>query len=70
MTGNNIGEDHYVQTFMGTTYDFGRPRTIRELKNLLEEIVSDLPADQTLKISEIDLRDGKLGYTLVDGVVQ
>lgn len=63
-------EDHYIQVFMGTTYDIGRPETIGQLKSLLEQIASDLPADQTLKIAEVHLHDGKLDYILVDGIYQ
>ena len=63
-------EDHYVQVYMGASYDIGKPETVGQLKSVLEQIVADLPSDETLKISEIDLRDGKLDYTLVDGITQ
>ncbi len=63
-------EDHYVQTFMGTTYDLGRPQTIGQLKSVLERIAADLPLDTDLKISEINLRGDQIAYSLVDGIVQ
>ena len=63
-------EDHYIQIFMGTTYEIGRPETIDQLKSALEWIASDLPKDQDLKIAEVNLHKGKLGYTLVDGIIQ
>jgi hypothetical protein len=63
-------KDHYIDTFMGTTYNIGNPQTVGELRSILEKIVSDLPTDKSLKISEVDLRDGNLDYTLVDGITQ
>lgn len=63
-------QDHYVETFMGTTYEVGNPRTIGELKSVLEGILSDLPNDSALEILQVDLRDGKIDYTLKEGIVQ
>lgn len=65
-------EDHYVQTFMGTDYNIGNPKTVKALKAKLEEIITDLPEDKEgkLEIAEIDLRDGKLSYLLNKGIVQ
>jgi len=63
-------EDHYIQTFMGTTYEIGRPETVGGLKKILEAILADLPKDDSLAISEVTLRDDKLYYILVEGIPQ
>lgn len=61
-------EDYHIRVFMGSSYEIGRPKTISQLKSALEEIASDLPADQELKVAEVHLHNGKLSYTLVDGI--
>ena len=63
-------EDHYVQTFMGSTYDIGTPETIGKLKKVLEEIIKDLPLDNSLGISEIHLSERGIDYTLKKGIIQ
>ena len=63
-------EDHYVTTFMGTTYEIGKPENIGQLKGILEQIISDLPEDQNLEIIEVHVADGKIGYTLREGITQ
>jgi len=60
-------EDHHIKKFIGTTYDVGQPRTIGQLRDVLRELVDDLPHDDDLVISEIN---GSIDYTLEDGIVQ
>ncbi len=59
-------EDHYLEVFIGTTYDIGVPKTVGELRTKLEEIAADLPKDDSLKIADVDLGDRTLNYTLTD----
>lgn len=61
-------EETYIEVFMGAIYELGDPQTVGELKSLLEEIVSDLPPDEDLKIREVYLHENKLSYVLVDGI--
>ena len=65
-------EKEYVHAslFIGAAYNIGKPKTIGELKSILEQIASDLPEDKNLEVSEVYLHDGKLEYTLVDGIFQ
>ena len=66
-----IKKEHcYIKTFMGTTYDIGKPETIGEFKSALEQIIKDLPEDDKLEISEVFLKDNKIDYVLVDGIIQ
>jgi len=62
--------DHYIETFMGTTYEIGRPETIGQLRRRLKDIASDLPEDPNLKVAEVHVHEGKITYTLVDGIAQ
>ena len=55
---------------MGTTYEFEKIETVDQLKVTLEKIAADLPADGSLKVSEVHLHNGELGYTLSDGIPQ
>ncbi len=62
-------KEHYVPTFMGKDYPITRPTTIGELKEVLEMIREDLPTDNSLRL-KVYLDEGKLCYTLRDGIVQ
>ncbi len=61
--------DSYVQIFMGTTYKIGNPRTVRDLRSVLEEIVKDLP-DDDLELEFVNLHEGELDYCLKEGIPQ
>lgn len=65
-------EPHYVDTYMGETYTFpvGDITTVGDLAEHLQELIDDLPNDKTLEVSEVDLRNNKLKYTLSKGIVQ
>ena len=65
-----IKKDYYVKVFMGTDYEIGNPETIGHLKKVSEEIISDLPDDNSLEIAETSLYHDKLIYTLKEGIVQ
>ena len=64
-----MGEDFYIEVFMGTTYEIGQPKTVNQLKSVLEEIIKDLPEGDH-KIGEVHVHNGKLTYTLVEGITQ
>jgi len=69
MTGPLDKRDHYIQVFMGTTYQLPRFDTVGELKSWLERIAEDLP-DPELEISEVTLHNNELEYVLKGGIVQ
>ena len=59
-----------MRTFVGSTYDLGRPETIGALRSVLEQIILNLPSDPGLRIAEVNLHEGKLRYVLVDGIIE
>ncbi len=63
-------KDHYIEVFMGTTYIIGKPNTIGQLKNVLEQIIKDLPKDEELEVSEVILKKDRIEYFLVNGINQ
>jgi hypothetical protein len=63
-------EDLYIEIYMGTHYVIPKVENIGELKSFLEQIVADLPNDDSLKIGDFGYQDGKLYYILVDGISQ
>ncbi len=66
---------HYMTTFNGATYDIGQPRNVGELKSALQEILEDLPEDESLAIDEVVLEVDvianryTISYTLTDPLV-
>ncbi|PIN74303.1 hypothetical protein COV20_01650 [Candidatus Woesearchaeota archaeon CG10_big_fil_rev_8_21_14_0_10_45_16] len=63
-------KDYITEIFSGTDYIIGNPQTIGELRRTLEEIAADLPEDGSLEIAEVYCSDGKICYTLKEGIIK
>jgi len=64
-------EDFYSRDFIGTNYPVSTHeiQNISQLKSFLEEIIEDLPKDGTLEVCEFSVHDGKICYSLREGMI-
>ena len=63
--------ENNIEIYMGTDYDIGRPETIGQFKGALEQILDDIKElDDSLKVSEVYMRETTLYFTLEEGIVQ
>ncbi|PIP64909.1 hypothetical protein COU77_02575 [Candidatus Peregrinibacteria bacterium CG10_big_fil_rev_8_21_14_0_10_49_16] len=62
--------DHCIETFMGSEYTFHDLPTVGHLRRALQEILDDLPEDDSLEISTIELHRGQFFYLMKEGIVQ
>lgn len=63
---DSFKKDHYVRYFIGSTYQIGNPKTIGELRERLAEIIEDLPEEDHLKITNLEVSKEGITYILAD----
>ncbi|MCA9487563.1 MAG: hypothetical protein KC516_01225 [Nanoarchaeota archaeon] len=64
--------DYINKEFIGSSYYLvGEDNsTVEKFKKNLLKIIDDLPENGTLKITQIEVHDGKIEYTLAEGINQ
>ena len=62
----------YVSTFMGGEFDLGKPRTVGELKVVLEGIISEIDGwgPSETELCEFEVMRDRIIVSLKEGIVQ
>jgi hypothetical protein len=55
---------------MGSQYRLKAITTVGALRQGLQEIIEDLPIDDSLEIIEFEVHNGEIMYSLREGIVQ
>jgi len=60
--------DQFVTSYIGTEYTFENVKTVGELRRDLQQIISELPQEDALEISEVWANRNEFYYYLKEGI--